>query len=185
MILIALRSINLSGKWIYPGKEFDLTDPDETKRLLSMNPPAAKFKMIIPPMNHKPLDQEKKPNEQQSSEGKMESEEGETGDTIDDNLDNTIDSEFDNPDLPVQTKPENSSTDHQGEVDHTGVKGEVVQCESGLKINGISNAICLTLEKSGFDSVKKIKSVKFEDLVGVPGLGYNNAKKVFGTVQKL
>ncbi len=207
MILIALRTIMLDEKTFLPGNEFELTNLNEIARLINMVPPAAKYKLVIPSMEKSPEEQtvkdentvrqemtrkdvgadtlvqsEKNGGSDKTEEAKEDSSRNE----IDEELD--IDSESNISDSPVLTEPENTGTNHQGESDQSATSGVVcaaAQVESVLKIEGIVNDLCVILEKSGYDSIEKIKAAKFEDLVAVPGLGYKNAKKVFDKVQKL
>jgi hypothetical protein len=71
-------------------------------------------------------------------------------------------------------------TDDNGQAEmSTGAIVDIEESDSTFKIAGIDSSVVKLLVAAGIDSIERAKQLTKEQLVAVPGLGYNNAQKVF------
>lgn len=99
---------------------------------------------------------------------------------INDSTSSNESSESDTACFPIPGETTLAATTNSEDTDGKTNTMDTTVLEISFKIPGIDDdAVVKVLTAAGIDSIEKAKQLTKEQLVAVPGLGYNNAQKVF------
>jgi len=170
MLLIAKRYIwsKDKSKRVLPGAAFEVTDQTTIDRYLSTGAATKAPVLTVASLNIAEntgaVDSDAVTAPEDTAEDSVltdditgDTDEEETVDTKEDLSDVKIDSTDSSPAVPVSSLP--------------------------YQIPGISSELIQLLVTNGYDTAEKITAATKEDLVKIPGLGYNNAVKILKTVK--